>query len=181
MYRSVERRKRGNAQRASNSSHEDEGDCELSSAGVRTRVRLPSLDFSDIPSTENAFSRTFLPGIFLPRNFFLGIFFHGFFPGEFLFSFSTFWFWFAACIITLSLGYNIIEANLIKKTFMSWCSIEVRGRYYYSNNIVPRTRVLCNPMEKVAVWSLAERGLEHTNTHGQTYVKFIDRILASVT
>ena len=33
----VERRKRGNAQRASSSSHEAEGDRELSSAGVRTR------------------------------------------------------------------------------------------------------------------------------------------------
>ena len=35
----VERRKRGNAQRASSSSHEAEGDRELLSAGVRTRGR----------------------------------------------------------------------------------------------------------------------------------------------
>ena len=39
----VERRKRGNAQRASSSSHEAEGDRELSSAGVRTRGRRPRI------------------------------------------------------------------------------------------------------------------------------------------
>ena len=39
----VERRKRGNAQRASNSSHEAEGNRELSSAGVRTRGRRPRI------------------------------------------------------------------------------------------------------------------------------------------
>ena len=39
----VERRKRGNAQQASSSSHEAEGDRELSSAGVRTRGRRPRI------------------------------------------------------------------------------------------------------------------------------------------
>ena len=38
-----ERRKRGNAQRASTLSHEAEGDRELSSAGARTRGRRPRI------------------------------------------------------------------------------------------------------------------------------------------
>ena len=37
----VERRKRRNAQRASSSSHEAEGECELSSAGMTARGRRP--------------------------------------------------------------------------------------------------------------------------------------------
>ena len=40
---SVERQKRGNAQRASSSSHEAEGNRELLSAGVRTRGRRPRI------------------------------------------------------------------------------------------------------------------------------------------
>ena len=39
----VEKRKQGNAQRASSSSHEAEGDRELSSAGVRTRGHRPRI------------------------------------------------------------------------------------------------------------------------------------------
>ena len=39
----VERRKRGSAQRATSSSHEAEGDRELSSAGVRSRGRRPRI------------------------------------------------------------------------------------------------------------------------------------------
>ena len=64
----VERRKRGNAQRASNSSHEAEGDRELPSAGVRTRGRRPRI----LSARESYRAREWRPEAvgrgFLPRD-----------------------------------------------------------------------------------------------------------------